>query len=482
MYEGNLVICDQEQQYSRNLLQMFARNREADIQMYLFHTIEEVEKFAEQKPVHTLLIGKEYPPEQRAQIPAAEKFVLVKSRQNQLGENEAGIYRYQSAEDIWSQMCYEPTTSQDRQSEAPQTRDSMMPQNERFTPSQTEELTKQQGEHFTLSQHGKPTMPQSGRITPSQPGKLTKLQNERLTPSQPGKLTMPQSERLTSSKNRKARTPEDSNAGIRRKRPQKPEADEYRETLKNSAARDQRQRQQEFRPEERRRGLRKANPEERKEAPYISETDEIPDRRPEPKADGRGQKASARYRTNTRGELIGVYSPVHRIGKTRFAMELGREMAKKEPVLYLNLEEYAGGSYYFPDQTGQTLADLLYYSRQEKGNLGLRISTMAGQDEALDYILPIPCVQDLQGVSGEEWLRLFEQIRENCIYQKVILDLGDSVNGLFQILEECHTVYTPYIEDEVARAKLNQYAENLRRTGREKVLEKTIQKKLKQRH
>ena len=426
MYEGNLVICDQEQQYSRNLLQMFARNRETDIQMYLFHTIEEVEKFAEQKPVHTLLIGKEYPPEQRAQIPATEKFVLVKSRQDQLGENEAGIYRYQSAEDIWSQMCYEPTVPQ--------------------------------------------------------PGKLTKPQSERFTSSQPGKLTKPQSERLTPSQNRMVRPPEDSNTGIRRKRPQKPGADECRETLKNSAARDQRQRQQEFRPEERRRGSRKANPEERKEAPYISETDEIPDRRPEPKADGRGQKTSARYRTNTRGELIGVYSPVHRIGKTRFAMELGREMAKKEPVLYLNMEEYAGGSYYFPDQTGQTLADLLYYSRQEKGNLGLRISTMAGQDEALDYILPIPCVQDLQGVSGEEWLRLFEQIRENCIYQKVILDLGDSVNGLFQILEECHTVYTPYIEDEVARAKLNQYAENLRRTGREKVLEKTIQKKLKQRY
>ena len=466
MYEGNLVICDQEQQYSRNLLQMFARNREADIQMYLFHTIEEVEKFAEQKPVHTLLIGKEYPPEQRAQIPATEKFVLVKSRQDQLGENEAGIYRYQSAEDIWSQMCYEPTVPQDRQSEASQTRDSMMPQNERFTLSQTEELTKPQSEQLTLSQHGKSMMSHGGRLSPQQPGKLSKPQSERLTPPQ----------------NRKARTPEDSNTGIRRKRPQKPGADEYRETLKNSAARDQRQRQQEFRPEERRRGLRKANPEERKEAPYISETNEIPDRRPEPKADGRGQKASARYRTNTRGELIGVYSPVHRIGKTRFAMELGREMAKKEPVLYLNLEEYAGGSYYFPDQTGQTLADLLYYSRQEKGNLGLRISTMAGQDEALDYILPIACVQDLQGVSGEEWLRLFEQIRENCIYQKVILDLGDSVNGLFQILEECHTVYTPYIEDEVARAKLNQYAENLRRTGREKVLEKTIQKKLKQRY
>lgn len=417
MYEGNLVICDQEQQYSRNLLQMFARNRESNIQMYLFHTIEEVEKFADQKPVHTLLIGKEYPPEQRKQIPAAERFVLVKNRQDPLAENEAGIYRYQSAEDIWSQMCYEPT--------APQSGNLTMPQ----------------GGRPVLSQTGKQTMPQARRLVPSQPGSTMALQ--------PGRRTAPQG--------RKAGKPEDPGTGRRR------------------------QRQQEHRTEERGNSLRKENKEEKRQAPYTPETDEVPERLTEPEPGGRGQKPSAGYRTNTRGELIGVYSPVHRIGKTRFAMELGREMAKKEPVLYLNLEEYAGGSYYFPDQTGQTLADLLYYSRQEKGNLGLRISTMAGQDEALDYILPMPCVQDLQGVSGEDWLRLFEQIRENCIYQKVILDLGDSVNGLFQILEACHTVYTPYIEDEVARAKLNQYAENLRKTGREKVLEKTIQKKLKQR-
>lgn len=449
MYEGNFVICDQEQQYSRNLLQMFARNRESNIQMYLFHTIEEVEKFAEQKPVHTLLIGKEYPPEQRKQIPAAERFVLVKNRQDPLAENEAGIYRYQSAEDIWSQMCYEPT--------APQSGNLTMPQGGRLTSAQSGSLMMPQNERPTSQQSGSPAMSQGGRPTLSQTGKQTMPQARRFVPSQPGSTITSQPGRRTAPQGRKAGKPEDPGTGRRR------------------------QRQQEHRTEERGNSLRKENKEEKRQAPYTPETDEVPERLTEPEPGGRGQKPSAGYRTNTRGELIGVYSPVHRIGKTRFAMELGREMAKKEPVLYLNLEEYAGGSYYFPDQTGQTLADLLYYSRQEKGNLGLRISTMAGQDEALDYILPMPCVQDLQGVSGEDWLRLFEQIRENCIYQKVILDLGDSVNGLFQILEACHTVYTPYIEDEVARAKLNQYAENLRKTGKEKVLEKTIQKKLKQR-
>lgn len=356
MHGGNLVICDQEQQYARNLLQMFARNRESEVQMYLFHTAEEVEKFAEQKTVHTLLIGKEYPLGQREKIPAKKRFVLVKNRQDSLAENEIGVYRYQSADAIWSQIH----------------RGSVMPQKR---------------------QEDKP---------------------------------------------------------------------------RNSDINERGQNTQDLKEDEKRKG------------PDCFMTSERGKTKPFNKNE-RSQKEPVKCRTKTTGELIGVYSPIHRIGKTRFAMKLGRELAKKEPVLYLNLEEYAGGSYYFPDQTGQTMADLLYYARQEKGNLGLRISTIAGQDEELDYILPMPYVQDMQGVSGEEWLRLFGQILENCIYQKVILDLGDSVNGLFQILESCDTVYTPYIEDETARAKLNQYAENLRKTGREKVLEKTIQKKLNQR-
>ena len=74
---------------------------------------------------------------------------------------------------------------------------------------------------------------------------------------------------------------------------------------------------------------------------------------------------------------------------------------------------------------------LLYYSKQETGNLGLRISMMTGQIGNMDYIRPIPVVQDLQAVTAEEWLQLFEQIVEKSIYEVLILDLGDSVNGLF---------------------------------------------------
>ena len=116
-----------------------------------------------------------------------------------------------------------------------------------------------------------------------------------------------------------------------------------------------------------------------------------------------------RSRVKSEGDLIAVYSPVHRIGKTQFAIKLGKELAEREPVLYLNLEEYSGGGFYFPEQHKQNLGDLLYYLRQEKRNLGMRISMMAGQYENLDYIMPIPCVQDLKSIREEEWISLCDQ-------------------------------------------------------------------------
>ena len=358
MYEGNFVICDQEKQYSRNLLQMFARNREEKIQLYLFHTVEELEKFLDQKTIQILLIDQKYPLKLREKIPAEKKFVLVKNMHELLADNEKRIYRYQSAEEIWLQI--------------------------------------QNGESRTEIKR-KPA-----------------IQN----PKEGGK-------------EEKQHSLEECKKGQRIQKPEKTE-----------------------------RMQRMQKPEKIKKVQSL-------------------QKGEVDLKKEIKGSLIGVYSPIHRIGKTKFAMELGKEFAKKEPVLYLNLEEYAGNDFYFHDRTGQTLADLLYYARQEKGNLGLRISMMAGQDEDLDYILPMPYVQDLQEVFAEEWLKLFNRILENCIYGKIILDLGDSVRGLFQILEACDTVYTPFIEDGTARAKLNQYAENLRITGREKVLKKTIQKKMK---
>ena len=184
----------------------------------------------------------------------------------------------------------------------------------------------------------------------------------------------------------------------------------------------------------------------------------------------------------TRG-LIGVYSPVHRIGKTRFAMRLGEKLSEQVPVLYLNLEGYAGGSYYFPEKTEHDLGDLIYCMKQERTDHGLKISSMTGRLGGMDFIMPMENESDMRSVRGEEWISLFDQILEKCIYEVVILDLGDCIDGLYDILRNCSRVYTPYIREGAAIAKLEQYERNLRTTGYGDILSRTVKKQMqKKRH
>ena len=166
MHQKNFVICDQEANYARNLMQMIGGRKELGFQMHMFQKVEQLKKFAEKKKIQILLIGEEYPQKDRLEIPAEERFVLVKEEGRHLAEEETELYKYQSVDQI-----------------------------------------------------------------------LTKV--------------------LDLSLDRKQHT------------------------------------------------------------------------------EKRIHKA--------RGTMIGVYSPVHRIGKTKYALELGKELAEKGPVLYLNLEEYAGG-------------------------------------------------------------------------------------------------------------------------------------------
>lgn len=180
-------------------------------------------------------------------------------------------------------------------------------------------------------------------------------------------------------------------------------------------------------------------------------------------------------RSEVRG-LIGIYSPVHRIGKTRFALRFGKQLAEEIPVLYLSMEGYSGRDLYFPGNEGEDLGSLLYCMRQERSDHGLKISSMTGRLGHLDYIRPMKNVMDLRDVKEAEWLRLFGMIAEKCVYEAVILDLGDCIDGLYEILERCSRVYTPYVSDPVSLAKLKQYEDNLREAGREKILRHTVKK------
>lgn len=179
-------------------------------------------------------------------------------------------------------------------------------------------------------------------------------------------------------------------------------------------------------------------------------------------------------RKKERGKLIGIYSPVHRSGQTAFALRKGMELAKTSNVLYINLETYAGIGGYFPEEEKRNLSMLLYYAKQETGNPGLLITTLVKQMEGMDYIPPVIFPEDIRTVTASEWMWLFSEILAHSIYDVLILDLGDCVQGLFDILKACDTVYMPAADDRLAVSKIYQYEEVLCRQGYGEVWERMI--------
>lgn len=172
-------------------------------------------------------------------------------------------------------------------------------------------------------------------------------------------------------------------------------------------------------------------------------------------------------------KIIGLYSPVKRSLQTSFGLTLGQLMARKEKVLYLNFESYSGFEQVLQKEFCTELADLLYFMKHTKGKLLYRVESMVEKVGELETVPPICSPVDMQMIPGEDWKELLIQLCERCKYDVIILDLSDSMRGLFEILRMCEKVYTPIQQDHFAKAKLAQYESLLETTGYKDVLQKT---------
>lgn len=161
-------------------------------------------------------------------------------------------------------------------------------------------------------------------------------------------------------------------------------------------------------------------------------------------------------------EIIAIYSPVGRVQKTSFALALGQILAKERAVLYINMENYSGFEQIFAEGCERNLSDLLYYLRQENTNLVHKINGMVQSLQNLDYIPPVFVPSDIQSTTGEEWLRLLEELCRYSSYEAVILDLGDGVQDLLRILDACDRIYMPVRKDALSEAKIRQFENHLR--------------------
>ena len=171
--------------------------------------------------------------------------------------------------------------------------------------------------------------------------------------------------------------------------------------------------------------------------------------------------------------VIGVYSPVKRAFQTTFSIALGQILAKSGKALYINFECFSGFDCLMSEKTSADLMDLVYFWKLGGDNFTYRLDSVIESIGSLDYVPPVHSFINYEGISGEQWINFIKTFEENTDYEYLILDLSENVNGLFEILRICKTVYTVTDKNRIARAKLSQYEGLLREFSYSDVIEKT---------
>lgn len=163
-------------------------------------------------------------------------------------------------------------------------------------------------------------------------------------------------------------------------------------------------------------------------------------------------------------QILGVYSPVNRCGKTAFALTLAQVLSRTSPVLFISLEEFAGFASVLGGEVKRDLSDVIYLCRQGSFNW-MKLRAMVCSVGQVDMIPPAAYGEDLDQMEPEELARLLERIARESGYGKLVVDLGHMGRGAAVLLDSCSAVYMPVLEDPVSRAKLEAFDRYLSEAG-----------------
>lgn len=171
--------------------------------------------------------------------------------------------------------------------------------------------------------------------------------------------------------------------------------------------------------------------------------------------------------------IISLYSPIKRCMQTTFGMHLAQLLTQRGRVLYINLEGYSGQEYLTDGAFSKDISDFIYDINQSTKDISIMIQNYIERIGEVDRIAPVlnPC--NLQEITEEMWIHLLRTLQECGLYEYVLLDLSDFVQGRLAILQESRVIFSVKRSGAKEQAKWQQYYDVLDKTDGGHILEKT---------
>lgn len=159
--------------------------------------------------------------------------------------------------------------------------------------------------------------------------------------------------------------------------------------------------------------------------------------------------------------LIGVYSPINRALKTTFSIILSEVLSETTSVLYVNFEGYSGLCQLLSIDSSVNIADLMYDYSVNKDKYPKRFHGFISSYDSIGIIPPVESVSEIQCIAAKDLISMLNKLKENGVYKTIVIDVGDNVNGIIDILSICNVVYMPIRDDSVSLTKIELFNKSI---------------------
>ena len=175
-----------------------------------------------------------------------------------------------------------------------------------------------------------------------------------------------------------------------------------------------------------------------------------------------------------RKSILGICSPAGCGSSMLFAIAMGRNLARRFRVLYMDLESISG----FEELTGihseQNFSDLIYMFRRTGAEAVRKLGDMICSAGDMDYLAPVRSPEDFFNMSQEEIKELLRLIMEESDYEIVILDLDADMPYMTAMAELADKIFLITENDSPARAKTARFRKLMQRGNLRLLQEKEV--------
>lgn len=209
-----------------------------------------------------------------------------------------------------------------------------------------------------------------------------------------------------------------------------------------------------------------------------------------------GATVSVEYREKHKNvEIIGIFSPVARCGKTTLAVALTQLLGKEDRSLMICMDQFS--EIFSRDR--DNLSDLIFRIhnncnfRSEKSDMIFERRAYGKEDEKTDcltetgdcienlilrYIqnwnqmdyIPAPLYEDdLNQISSAQMAEILKLLKKQNQYRYIVVDIRTGMDNLQEILRLCDHVFMPDPGDTVSSSKIHVFEELMRKQNRQEV-------------